>query len=55
MYLLTEGVSASIAANMLDCVFAVRKFELSSRYNVHFWLLHLGKIWTPFSLQLWVK
>ena len=54
-YQLLKEESLSVVTYMLDWDIIETGFELQSRYNVHFRLILLGKVWTSLFNQLWVK
>ena len=46
----TRGCPRGVMVQAMDFRIVVSEFVLQSRYYVH-----LGKVWTPLSSQLWVK
>ena len=53
--LFQNGNLRKVVVHALRCDIIVSEFELQLRYYLHFGLILLEMVWTPYLLQLWVK
>ena len=52
---LHKGCPRGVMFKALDCGILVREFVLQLRYYAHLRMNPLGKVWTPWSSQLWLN